>query len=664
MHSVEPAAAAAQRRVGANRRFPWARLRAVGEILLLALPGLGVLHYVCGLYVEMPVFDQLFMVPFFEKVHEGSATLEDYVARWGAGGIHHIIFPRLIFAALSLASNWTLKYEVLTNFGLAAITFLALWRLAVLTSEGGSWRLRLTANLLTSLLLFSPVQHWNWRYGFSLAIFLTNASVVGAVLMLAGTRRGFPMIRIILAAGFCVVATFSMAQGTASWVALAPLVALVAHSSRRPGAITGSWLALAIASCVLFFLGYSPTEDSNFARVARTLLNAPLPALSHWLALLGSPLAYFSAFTAIPQNHTALAFVPIGGAVVAAFLSLSLLLVLRAGHEVLWRAAPWMALGLFSLLYAAMNTMGRSFDVGLFDKTQYVSMYSTPSIFTTIAVVQLGAIAWVQQLQVKARTGGRRIAARVLVVGALALAMLELANLWTLLPHLYAQRRRAVGHERCFELRDYLSAAECAWAGSQKIPFVASRRPGPRQLEFLAEERETYGEIYDARLGSFSKFSVGTLNLRKKRLAETVAVIRGRADPPRDFDAAPIVLLELGGSQSFFDFAVLERDGSWSEAIGPWDLPGGRSRLRAWIYDPDRSAVAPLRGNAWIEKQGGRLTGAWVGHEPITWRDRSPRKKRPRMVTARAPSRPASALSAVVATTVRPSAGATASWKK
>jgi len=140
-------------------------------------------------------------------------------------------------------------------------------------------------------------------------------------------------------------------------------------------------------SCVLFLLGYSPAEDSNLTRVAKTLLSAPLPALSHWLALLGSPLAYFSAFMAIPQNHTTLAFVP-------------------------------------------------------------------------------------------------------------------------------------------------------------------------------------------------------------------------------------IVLLELGGSRSFFDFAVLERDGSWYTAIGPWDLPEGRSRLRAWIYDPDRSAVAPLRGKAWIEKQGERLTGAWVEPPP------------------------------------------------
>lgn len=179
-----------------------------------------------------------------------------------------------------------------------------------------------------------------------------------------------------------------------------------------------------------------------------------------------------------------------------------------------------------------------------------------------------------------------------------------------------------MGYERCFELREYLSAAECAWAGSQKIPFVASRRPGPRQLEFLAEDGGAYGEICDAQLGGFSKFSVGPLNLRKRRLAETVAVVRGRVDPPSDFDAAPIVLLELGGSQSFFDFAVLERDGSWSEAIGPWDLPGGRSRLRAWIYDPDRSAVAPLRGKAWIEKQGGRLTRAWV-EPPRTGRETS-----------------------------------------
>lgn len=94
--------------------------------------------------------------------------------------------------------------------------------------NAGPWPLE-----LTSLLLFSLVQVNNWLWGYALMYFLVNALMVAAATLLYACLTAYSRAKLVGALGLCGVASFSMAQGTFTWFAVLPSIALLAIRSGR-----------------------------------------------------------------------------------------------------------------------------------------------------------------------------------------------------------------------------------------------------------------------------------------------------------------------------------------------------------------------------------------------------------------------------------------------
>ncbi|MEG3953992.1 hypothetical protein [Microcoleus sp. herbarium2] len=623
---------------------------------LYLIPVLLLIGFVANFSVNVPVDDEWRLASLFERIAQGNVTFKDF---WALHSNHRIVFPKIITAVLAFASRWNINYQLCLSIGLAAITFIAMYKLSsmpeVKNVADDLWHL---ANILTCILLCSLVQHENWLWGFQLAWFFVNLCFVAAVYALVSNHKLLPNIavlnrmkysrdravpcpypisalhylRISIAALFCFIASFSLAQGLLSWLAAIPAVAALEGNAAQKRKRTIAWMLLFVATCAVYSIDYHPSRKASII----SLLNKPLVVIDYFLSLLGSPIVRapgISAFVGLVIFAIFVFFVVYFGkkivsSSVASSVSAnsekqpqvpaspsSLAITERNDIAENYQALPWLSIGLFSVLSALFITAGRA-EFGAIHAIES-SRYTTNSILLLIALVQLGQLFVRGNYRETKATLKRNYKFIYRVVAGLLIATIILNSQQAI-----AQSRSALlykqGAQDCLQLINYLEASDFFKNSPESCLRVLSKktwlvREGAaiidkigwitfaKNVEFVSNTEKVYGYLDKPQISGES------LTVKQNDAVKAA----GWAVLPENLQQPKIVLLSVGDKQSFFANAYVNSDSPdiakslkselynnarWAVDLSGNDLPIAQTEIKAWVYNPVDNQFVQLRG--------------------------------------------------------------------
>ena len=320
--------------------------RPVFAFIVLALPALWVGWLVYRYGVDTPWGDEWDSTRMLvEKMQAGTLGFGDFFAFHNE---HRIFFPRLLTFALALVTHWNVRAELLMIWLLACVCSLNLWRVAQVTG----WRNSHTRHWLllgANVLLFSPMQWENLLWGFQIGFFLPLATMTACLWVAPSLRRPFDFLATMF---LCLVSTFSIASGFASWFLTAPLLLLWNGKPRARGEKTWwwTWVAVGIVSVSCYFHGFArPAAHPSMM----TAVEHPLRAIQFILAYLGTP------FSGAAPDASSIA---LGASAALLILFAACLLYLwrwRRDRTLLAQSSPWVSLAGWALVNAFLTMLGR-----------------------------------------------------------------------------------------------------------------------------------------------------------------------------------------------------------------------------------------------------------------------------------------------------------------
>jgi hypothetical protein len=318
--------------------------------------------------VNVPIFDEFDWAPLILHMHAGKISFGEL---WTQHNDHRMFFPKLVALGLAMLGGWSQFRECVASLAIAVAGQLVLLRLLRTTFPP---RTALVLFAGDSLLLFSPSQAENWLWGFQTAWPLINTCVIAVIVLLfRSTNRAwtFPV-----AVALAYVASFSILMGLNVWPV--GLIALSSSFRLRRG-LVACWIAFGVLAVALYFHDY------------QYLGRGPSGALSQYTAPTTVPL-YFLAYLGGP-------FAAWGGVGWSAFFGGLGVLGLLIATFTAWRPnspegfrekmIPWVALGVFSVLGAALTTLGRA---GLGAEQALAARYITSATLLWIALFSAGTI--------------------------------------------------------------------------------------------------------------------------------------------------------------------------------------------------------------------------------------------------------------------------------
>ena len=559
---------------------------------LYLIPVVLLIGFVANFSVNVPIDDEWRLANLFEKIAAGNINFNDF---WALHSNHRIVFPKIIIAVLAFASQWNINYQLCLSIGLAVITFIAMYSLSSMQVEKTKDDLWHLANILTCILLCSLVQYENWLWGFQLAWFLVNLCFVAAVYVLSSDRKLLLSLRISIAAGFCFIASFSLAQGLLSWLAAIPAVVAVEGNVAQKRKRLIVWMLLFVATCGIYSIDYHPSRKTSII----SLLNKPLVVIDYFLSLLGSPIVRSPVISPI-----------VGLVILASFL----FFVFHFGRKISEHreALPWLSIGLFSVLSALFITAGRA-EFGAIQAIES-SRYTTNSILLLIALVQLG------QLFARGKSATNRNYKLVYRMLAGTLIGIIIVNSGQAI----AQSRSALvykqGAQDCLQLINYLEPSDffndspesCLRVLSKKTWLVREGalildkigwRKFAKNVVFISNPEKVYGYLDQPQISD--KF----LTVKKNAVVKAA----GWAVFPDNLKQPNIVLLSVGDKQSFFANGYVNSDSPdiaktlkselynnarWAVDLSAHNLPIAQTEIKAWVYNPVDNQFVRLRGGA------------------------------------------------------------------
>jgi hypothetical protein len=559
---------------------------------LYLIPVVLLIGFVANFSVNVPIDDEWRLANLFEKIAAGNINFNDF---WALHSNHRIVFPKIIIAVLAFASQWNINYQLCLSIGLAVLTFIALYSLSSMQVKNAGDNLWHLANIFTCILLCSLVQYENWLWGFQLAWFLVNLCFVSAVYALLSNHKLLPYIKISIAAVFCFIASFSLAQGLLSWLAAIPAVVALEGNVVEKRKRLILWILLFFATCAIYSIDYHPSRKTSII----SLLNKPLVVIDYFLSLLGSPIVRLSGISAL-----------VGLLIFGIFLFLAVHFVIKISEH--REALPWLSIGLFSVLSALFITAGRA-EFGAIQAIES-SRYTSNSILLLIALVQLG------QLFARGKSATNRNYKLVYRMLAGTLIGIIIVNSGQAI----AQSRSALvykqGAQDCLQLINYLEPSDffndspesCLRVLSKKTWLVREGalildkigwRKFAKNVVFISNPEKVYGYLDQPQISD--KF----LTVKKNAVVKAA----GWAVFPENLKQPNIVLLSFGDRQSFFANAYVNSDSPdiaktlkselynnarWAVDLSAHNLPIAQTEIKAWVYNPVDNQFVRLRGGA------------------------------------------------------------------
>ena len=432
------------------------RLSVLGRPLwcLVLVPVLPLLWVVQRHWVDVPYGDQWELPVDFRQIHDEGVDVSEL---WRQHNEHRILFPRLAMIALAWPTKWDSRIEMALSLLLALGTLALVCLLLRRTFAGWPRPAVVGIATVTAAVLFSPMQYENWLWGFQISWFMNVLGVVAATAVLTLWPASRPGLEPVLVAAACAVfAQYSLANGTAVWVCLAPLL-LLGGRDRRLALV---WGAVAAVSTAAYFAGYvkpaghPPTTE---------ILHHPVEGARYACLLLGR--------TVFENHDVGIAF---GALLVVCFTALCLRIGLRR-RDLGLVAAPWICIAIYVLCSALSAAVGRA---GFGIEQAASSRYSTISLLFLLATLVLGTLVLAPRADGAAeRARPRVIAAAAPWVVVLGMFAADYPDQTSRMADLEASRE---GNRRCM-----------LHATSAKAPCLRRLYPAPEvvypRIEFLRE---------------------------------------------------------------------------------------------------------------------------------------------------------------------------------
>jgi hypothetical protein len=600
------------------------------DFILLAfyfIPFVIVIGYITQFGVNIPVYDQWVLPKLFEKVATNQLHLRDL---FELHNNHRILFPRLIFIALAFLSDWNIKLEMFFSLGLAVLTFIAIYILASITSSPKDRNLFHVANLLTCCLIFSLNQEWLW--GFQLPIFLINFCLILACLVLS-LKCLNSKNKLILAAIFCIVASFSSVQGLITWLAVIPLILSQDEPQTSKKKQLLFWLIGFILCGGIYAIGYQ--QEPRIINLSFT--EYLLTAIQFFLNLLAAPIVKIPILSTLIG---AIIFVLFIGILIYCLKTYSFNLTspptplyppcpalkgLGEGSNKIEESlttlpitknpdnqfAPWLSIGLFSLLTSLLMTWGRVEFGGNYPLT--ATRYTTHTLLLIVSLVQLYRILITNYKNIWNFNRENRILIYSFFGGilfsliavssqtAITQAKLELPNKQSsqtclnLFYYLEDSDFFKISPDRCL-----LPMSKSTWwirDGVESLNNI-QMRSFAENIPFISQPNQVYGYIDQPST---------PLKLKVNQILR----IGGWAILPDQTQQPRLVFLSFGEQNSFFanadvigespdiaEFLNSQRYGlaRWEVMFSAESLPIGETKISAWVYDPQQQQFVRLQG--------------------------------------------------------------------
>ncbi len=544
------------------------------SLLALALvPAALILASIHAYGVDVPWLDEWIAIgSLFEKASLGTLAFSDLTAQHNE---HRIFFPKLLCLALGSSGRWDVRREMLASFLLAAATA---WNLHALLKAtfGGSTPRVLALFGLTSLLVFSPSQSANWLKGMQVALFFPPLCLTTALRVLLSPRAA--RIRLAIAMLLCTVAAFSVGSGVTLWIVLLPPLLAVAPSGAGARTRVAAWWAAGFAAnAALYVYGYrEPPHHPSLSFV----WEHPFDSAVYFTSFLGAPLA-----STFGENASTAAAV-IGTALLAVFVACCIRCV-RAGGGLLARSLPWISIGGYAVLAAAMTTVARA---GMREGQALSSRYTTFSVWLAVAVVPLAVVA-VESAR------GRVLASLAVWAGAASLAVLAI-GVWPVSLHAMEELRGLhLQGKACVELAGVLDDPPELRILHPRIIDLRQRivqidRGGyfSPALARSVIAQDLSGDAA-ARCGTFERLGRDG----DRFVAAGRAELPWRSEPP---DAVLLACERADGASRIFELSL--GAASWSAPFAASKLPADAVSVSAWAFDALQGKAYRLSGSPTI----------------------------------------------------------------
>lgn len=342
-------------------------------ILTLVNVGL-ILYFIVKYGVDVPYNDQWEYIGFFDNLSQGKLTFEELFRQHNE---YRQLFPNLIFVGLGWFTHWNVRYEMFVIFILACLVSFNVYRLASITAIGESWQ-KWVMFFLANLFIFSPMQWENWLFGVQIEYFIPIACISSG-LVISFTRLD-ARLKLILCMLLAIISTYSSINGFLCWIVLYPVYYFSGANNNffKKWPAISAWLFATIFALFFYFYGYQKPEAQPSLLAA---FNHPLDALYYFFGTIGNTIRVIHSIDII---------IVVGGVLIIVFLSQIIYVGWNIKDQKLMRnSSVWIMLGLYSLLTAAMLTIGRS-GYGILQSC--ASRYTSFTLYVGVAVIFLASI--------------------------------------------------------------------------------------------------------------------------------------------------------------------------------------------------------------------------------------------------------------------------------
>jgi len=371
------------------RMSPGSKIILVACSLLLILPSLSLLCYICVYGVNVVFWDEWEMIPLIQKAVSGTLSFSDLFTQHNE---HRILFPRIVMLAIGGLTQYNTVADMFFSWILICLTGWLIFHVYRKKFSWGSYPKLLLIFLPVSLLLFSFRQYESILWGFTCQIYMMIFGAVATFSLLeVSKKRDFRFVLCLLSA---TLASFSFLVGLLVWPV--GLLQILISEKKRDLRKTVSWCFASAIAFTSYLYGY--VKPSYHPPLDYVLIH-PIAAGRYFLTLLGAVFSY--------DNVTAVAF----GLVIA--LIATFVIAHAYKGRILARNGVWLSFILFVALSSVATTVGR----GGFGVEEALSSRYTPITVLGIVGLYFLAVSVSEMLPAKSKTFGVHALLVLILVG-------------------------------------------------------------------------------------------------------------------------------------------------------------------------------------------------------------------------------------------------------
>src|SRR3989344_7027815 len=230
--------------------------------LLTTLPIIYLIYIATKYSVDIPSYDEWFFVPLFEKMFNGTLTLQDL---WAQTNEHRIVVTKLLMLVFVKFTGWNLKYEIALNIILSVGILTSL--IYLLKRESKEFRYYSPYLIVPALsfTIFSLGQFENYLWGLQMLVFINVLAVTVGFILLTESSMSWKSISLAVFVG--IVALYNYAGGLLYW----PIgFALIYFQPRLAKVKKTKFIIFWILSTLIILLTY-------FYNYSRPAYDPPIP---------------------------------------------------------------------------------------------------------------------------------------------------------------------------------------------------------------------------------------------------------------------------------------------------------------------------------------------------------------------------------------------------